>query len=345
MIKTVIKFYIFFCTLSLTAQMQNIFDHEREISNKENYISEDVTFKSVYKKDSIPFWGTLIMPKGNFDRAVIIVPGSGADTRHNHYLLTEYLLENNIAVYRYDERGIGDSSGKYNRANNTISMMSAELASCLNVLRKNKLLAGKKIGFIGHSQGGMVTMDAYVNGSTPDFMVQWATPVQKHGEFLKYQIESGQNSFDDVLKYDDKAKKLEIMTALHKVVEENQSLDNWKMTKKLDKAARKLDYSPANYDRFPYLTLASEKDIVRKNFEPVYAGITIPVLYIIGSEDIFVDPVAETALLQSFANKNIQIAKVEGLNHYLTKGKLSAATMYAIDADAGMQIINWINKL
>ncbi len=321
---------------------QNIFDYEREISNKEIYNHEEINFKVLSKKDSIKLSGTLISPKNTSDSILIIVPGSGADTRNSHYLLTEELLKNNISVYRYDERGIGKSEGKFNTANYTITDMSEELASCIQALKKNKSLSGKKIGLLGHSQGGMVTMQTYENNLPIDFMIQWATPVQKHGEFIKYQIKSGQNAFADVLKFDNISQKLEIVTALHKVVEENKNNDNWQLTKKLDKASKKLGYGKEHYSRFPYLTLSSEKDIVRKNFEPTYQSIKIPVLYIIGTKDTFVDPEAETKLLEGFNNQNITIKKMDGLSHYLTPSKLTLQTLYEIDKSALSEIINWI---
>ncbi|RZJ72118.1 MAG: alpha/beta fold hydrolase [Flavobacterium sp.] len=334
------SFVILFFLISVNAQ--EILSHEKDVPGKENYNSEEITFKTKDKKDSISLSGTLLTPKVPFDKVVVIVPGSGADTRNSHYLLTEQLLKNNIAVYRYDERGMGKSGGTFNNANYTISMMTDELLSCLESLRKNKNIAGKKVGLIGHSQGGMVTMGAYEKNAKPDFMVQWATPVQKHGEFLKYQLASGQNKFDDVLKFDDVNRKLEIMTAYHKIVEANKDMDGWPLSKLLNKEAKRLKYTDANYDRFPYLTLSSEKDIVRKNFEVAYKSTDVPTLYVIGTKDTFVDPAAETALLESFGNKNITIVKMDGLNHYLTAGALDISTMYGIDTNAAATIVNWI---
>ena len=328
--------------ISPLCHSQTLFEHEKEISNKDHYIWEEINFKVRDQKDDIQLSGTLICPKTNWDIALIIVPGSGADTRNSHFHLTEALLKNNIAVYRYDERGIGKSTGKFNKANYTISMMSEELAACIQTLRQNKTLSEKKIGLLGHSQGGMVTIQTYENGLPIDFMVQWATPVQKHGEFIKFQIKTGQNTFKEDIKFDEIDKKLEIVEALHQVVEANKEDDNWTLSKKLDKTAKKIGYTKDHYTRFPYLTFACEKDIVRKNFEPVYKNIKIPVLYIIGTKDTYVDSNSETKLLESFENNNITIKKMDGLNHYLTSTKLTLNNLYEIDENALSEIINWI---
>lgn len=334
----------FFLFVSVFATSQEIYEHEKEIAKNEMYLFREINFKVADKKDSIQLSGTLIYPKGIFEKVIIIVPGSGADTRNSHFVLTEALLNNNIAVYRYDERGIGKSGGAYNKANYTITMMGDELAACIKKLRESEVISGKKLGLLGHSQGGMVTMEAYTKNVPVDFLIQWGTPVQKHGKFLEYQLMCGQNTFDDVLKYDTQQKKLEVMTYLHKVVEDNKDLESWPLSKKIDKAAKKIKYGKDHYTRFPYLTLASEKDIVRKDFENSYKEINIPVLYIIGTNDSFVDPVAETRLLESFGNANITIRKMENLSHYLTSGKLTLENLYSIDDTAVNVILEWLNN-
>lgn len=338
------KLYLIYLFLlaGYLSHSQTIFGHEKEISNKDNYIWEEINFKAKDQKDSIQLSGTLICPKSHWDKVLIIVPGSGADTRNSHYRLTEALLKNNIAVYRYDERGIGKSGGKYNKANYTITLMSEELGTCIRTLRQNHTISGKKLGLLGHSQGGMVTMLTYKKGLPIDFMVQWATPARKHGEFIKYQIKTGQNTFKEDIKFDEIDKKIEIVEALHTVVETNKDDDDWTLSKKLDKAAKQIGYTKNHYSRFPYLTLASEKDIVRQNFEPAYQNIKIPVLYIIGTKDTYVNPDGETQLLESFENKNITIKEMDGLTHYLTKEKLTLSNLYEIDETALSEIINWI---
>ena len=45
----------------------------------------------------------------------------------------------------------------------------------------------------------MATAGALKNGANIDFLVQWSAPTQKHAEFLKYQIKTGVNNFDDEL--------------------------------------------------------------------------------------------------------------------------------------------------
>lgn len=347
---TSVFFKSLYCLLFLTSvtysSAQDIFSYEKEISNKQNYNFENIHFENPDKKVKVVLNGTLITPKADYDKVIIIMPGTGMDTRNSHYKLTEELLNNNIAVFRYDDRGTGSSGGVFSSANYTIPIMAADLVYAYNELKNNTLVKDKKIGFIGHSQGGLVTMSAYNMGIKPDFIVLWSVPVQKHGEFIKHQLITHSKSFDEMFTFQDLEKRLAVVTALHNVVIQNLELDNWKISKKLDKEAKKIGYGKKDYVRFPYLTFVSQKEIVRINFEEHYKNFEIPLLYIIGDKDTFVDPVAETQLLESFANKNITIIKKAGLNHYLTSDKiLTTENMYTIDSDGMSNIINWIKKV
>lgn len=336
-------FAVLLCTQ--IANGQQMFSYERDFSSKENYILKEVSFKAADKKDSITIYGTLAIPIQGFEKLVIIVPGSGADTQYSHYKLTDRLLNNNIAVYRYDDRGTGKSGGKTNSANYTIDQMSAELYNAFKALTKSEELKDKKIGMLGHSQGGMVTMGAYKLGAKPDFFIQWATPVQKHGAFLKYQLAKRPERFNDVFKYETSEEKLAVMESLHKVAEENPELDSWPLSKKLDKVSKKIGYDEKRYTRFPYMTLTSEKAIVQKNLEPLYKNMPLPLLYIVGTEDDFIDPNAETALLKNFANPNITVKIYDKLNHYLGNTLLTDKNMYNINEIPADEIANWIISL
>ena len=94
------KTIIFFLLISINLFSQEIIFYEKEISNRENYEFYDYTI--LQKKDNIKLSGTLITPKTNYDKIVFIVPGSGKDSRNSHFILTEFLLKNNIAVFSFD---------------------------------------------------------------------------------------------------------------------------------------------------------------------------------------------------------------------------------------------------
>lgn len=336
--------------LNFNSNAQEIFQYESRIPTVENYRSKEILFEN--KLESIKLFGTLLEPTNEeYQKVVIIVPGSGLDTRYNHYLISEKLLKNNIAVFRYDERGVNKSEGSNSNVSYGVTKMTNDLIAAINKIKSNYENSEIKIGLIGHSQGGLSTINALKTNSYIDFLVQWATPVQKYGEFLKYQIRTGVNTFDKELIYDDLEEKIEIINVVQSVISKNPELDDLQLSKELKKATRKHGYKRKNYDRFTFWTFPSRKDLLRQNNEMTYKELEIPMLYIIGSEDIFVDPRTNIAFLENLQNDNIQTIELKELNHFLTKEKMvsnelnMSKSYYEMDEIALNSIINWIKKI
>jgi len=339
-----LKVLVIVLFLSNVSFGQEMFDYEKKIQNIENYNSMDLEFTN--SKDNIKLYGTLIEPKSQYDKILIIVPGAGMDTRNSHYSLTESLLKKNIAVLRYDERGVGISEGDFNFANYTITDMANDLTVIFDSIKNNSSFLTKKIGLLGHSLGGLVTMSLVEKGIKPDFLVQWATPVQKNGEFLKYQLKTGMNKFENELIFDSLEKKIEVMTIFHNSFGGTSTENTWKedlkISKEALKKAKEIGYTSKNYNRFYYCNLLSLKHIVKKDFENIYTKTEIPILYIIGTNDIFIDSTAEVNILKSFQNSKVKIVVLDGFNHYLTKEKQLLKPTYEIDNLAKDEIINWV---
>ena len=338
------KIYLIFIFTLITnfIKAQEIYSYEKQIDSIQNYRFTQV--ETVNINDNVILKGTLIEPKTNYSKVIIIVPGSGKDTRNSHYKLVEKLLENNIAVYRYDERGCGLSSGKFNTHYYNLNDMTNDLKFVYEELKKNKQLANKKIGLLGHSLGGMVTIGLLENNLNPDFFIQWATPVQNKGSFLKYQLTTGVNKFEDELIYGSQEEKLNVMDKINNVIFENKNDENLKLCKKIDTVSKEIGYTKNRYKRFTYANFYSTKELIKKDLESIYKSCTVNLLYIIGDKDKFVEAEKETNLLRSFKNKNIEIIEMKNLNHYLKKGNENIENMYDIENEASNEIVNWIKK-
>ena len=130
------KIYLIFIFTLITnfIKAQEIYSYEKQIDSIQNYRFTQV--ETVNINDNVILKGTLIEPKTNYSKVIIIVPGSGKDTRNSHYKLVEKLLENNIAVYRYDERGCGLSSGKFNTHYYNLNDMTNDLKFVYEELKK-----------------------------------------------------------------------------------------------------------------------------------------------------------------------------------------------------------------
>jgi alpha/beta superfamily hydrolase len=321
---------------------QELYSYEKKVSNIENYISTEIESKNT--DANIIIKGTLIEPKKNYNKIIIVVPGSGKDTRNSHYKLTEQLLTNNIAVFRYDERGCGLSSGTYSTVSYSIIDMTNDLKFVFQNLKNEEKLRDKKIGILGHSLGGMVSISLLEKNINPDFLIQWATPVQSKGAFLKYQLLTGVNKFEDELIFKTTAEKINVIDKINNTIFENRNDENLTLFKKIRKVSKEIGYKKKNYKRFTYANFSPVKAIIKKDFEAIYKKSPIAILYIIGTEDKYVESEIETELLKSFNNSNIVIKKIEGLNHYLNIGSENIENMYEIDNKAVTEIINWTQK-
>lgn len=332
---------ILFLLLSLNLFSQEIMPYEKEISNQENYEFYDYTV--LQKKDNIKLAGTLITPKTDYDKIVFIVPGSGKDTRNSHFILTEYLLENNIAVFRYDERGTGKSEGTFD-VFYTINDMTNDFQSLYNELVTTEQFVNKKIGLIGHSYGGLITIDAIEKGLKCDFLIQWSTQVERATELFKYQIKTGQNKQEKNLLYSDNETKFKVMDSISKIIDRNPTLDDLSLKKVIYSTMKKYGYKKKDFGW--YITFSSYTELIKKNFMPVYEKLKIPTLYIIGDNDEFVDPVANITLLKKINNKNIDIKVFESLNHYLTSAENleQSFSKYEIEGVVKNHLLDWIKS-
>ena len=124
------------------------------------YDSEDVTFDNA--KAGITLAGTLTLPtKEGIFPAVVLITGSGPQNRdeelmgHKPFLvLSDYLTKNGIAVLRFDDRGTAASKGDFKTA--TSLDFASDVASAVAYLKTRKEINKKKIGLIGHSEGGII---------------------------------------------------------------------------------------------------------------------------------------------------------------------------------------------
>ncbi len=122
------------------------------------YDSRDVTFRN----GDVTLAGTLSFPKGAGPfPAVLLISGSGPQNRdeaimgHKPFLvLADHLTRNGIAVLRFDDRGVGESTGSFADATTKDFASDAEVG--VAYLKTLEEIDAKHVGLIGHSEGGIV---------------------------------------------------------------------------------------------------------------------------------------------------------------------------------------------
>lgn len=122
------------------------------------YNEEEVTFKN----GDIKFSGTLTLPKKEGRHpAVIMITGSGPQNRDEELFgwkifrdIADHLTRSGIAVLRYDDRGVGGSTGNVLEA--TSEDFAKDVLAAVQFLRARNDINPSQVGLCGHSEGGIV---------------------------------------------------------------------------------------------------------------------------------------------------------------------------------------------
>lgn len=152
------------------------------------YSVESVTVAN----DSVSLSGTLCVPQNSTAATpvVLLVSGSGLQNRdeelfeHKPFaVIADYLARNGIASLRYDDRGIGESTG--DALNATTVDFAADANMMIDWLRGTKRFG--KIGLIGHSEGGQIAYMLGARKDNLDFIVAVAGPSIPGSKTIAFQ--------------------------------------------------------------------------------------------------------------------------------------------------------------
>lgn len=136
------------------------FSRPQEPKQPYPYDEEAVAFENV--SAGIKLAGTFTKPRGSGPHpAVVLISGSGPQDRdeailgHRPFLvLADHLTRQGIAVLRYDDRGVGKSTGTFAAA--THHDFVTDALAAIAWLKTRKEIDPKRLGLVGHSEGGVV---------------------------------------------------------------------------------------------------------------------------------------------------------------------------------------------
>ena len=84
-------------------------------------------------------------------------------------IIADYLTRNGIAVLRYDDRGVAQSTGDFKTA--TTADFASDVENAITYLKTRKEINAKKIGLIGHSEGAIIAPMIAAKSKDVDFIV------------------------------------------------------------------------------------------------------------------------------------------------------------------------------
>jgi len=146
------------------------------------YDEEEVVYKN--KSAAINIAGTLALPRHTgLSPGVLIISGSGQQNRdgegafHRPFLvLADYLTSRGVAVLRVDDRGVGGTTRLGPFFDSTTKDLASDACAGVEFLKGRKEIDPKKVGLIGHSEGGLIASMLAARESEVAFIVLLASP-------------------------------------------------------------------------------------------------------------------------------------------------------------------------
>jgi pimeloyl-ACP methyl ester carboxylesterase len=149
----------------------------QEPTGERPYSEELVKFRN--QSEGHFLQGSLTLPPEPVTHVAILISGSGPSTRdsdvygHKFFLVVaDQLTRQGIAVLRYDDRGVAMSGGDH--ASATSEDLATDANAAVNFLKSQARFKQAKIGFIGHSEGGLIGAIAASKNDQVDFHVSMA---------------------------------------------------------------------------------------------------------------------------------------------------------------------------
>jgi uncharacterized protein len=302
------------------------------------YSEEEVVVQS----GKIKLGGTLTLPKGDGPfPAVIFLTGSGAQDRdetlfeHKPFLvISDHLVKQGFATLRLDDRGVGKSAGIL--AYSTIDDLAGDAVAAFEFLKARKEI--KRIGFLGHSEGGITAPLAAVRlgGTEAAFVIMLAGTGVPGDEILYEQGQAGLKAAgapSETMAF--QAKFHKTFLPLVKAEKDNAELarkirEAWEKLKSEDPAAAAADKQIT--PQLQMFLIPSMQSIIRHDPRPVLSQLTCPVLVLNGTLDTQVVPEQNLpAIAQALAkakHSDFTIMSLPRLNHLFQTAKTGTLGEY-----------------
>ena len=341
--------------------------------------AEEVSFAN--SVDSVKLVGTMTIPndpKRKRFPAAIVISGSGPQNRDGvspalkngpktYKALAEYLSARGIAVLRYDDRGTGSSTLGKNPALVKGENFARDARAALDFLKNHPDIDPRRVGIIGHSEGGALAPRLASQSNDVAFVVALAGTGVNGGEVMIRQnqlILRGQGfdstSVETYLR--------EFYTPWVRQVQTANDTASLRKTVRAGFARLKSAFDEETLKKYGF-TGAGEKQTIAqltaighlpwmRDFmihDPAtdWQGTRCPVLALNGSRDVQVDAdlnlTAIAAALKRGGNRKFQTEKITGLNHLFQRTKTGSVMEYMtlkqdFDSEALKIIAYWLRQ-
>lgn len=315
-------------SISLTRYPQTT--RTQKIQKPLPYISKNITFRN---NENTELAGTITYPrKGKKLKAVILISGSGAQNRNSEILghkpfeiLADYLTRKGLVVLRYDDRGYGESKGKFRPA--TTMDYAHDVIGAIRFLKNYKNVSISKIGLIGHSEGGNIAPIVATIESDINFLILLSAPGTSNYEFMLTSLDiMFKEQYPDLYKthvpFYKKVYKDMATIADKKILKDSLKLKFRDFARRLGKNEYK-DYGGIDN----YVNAQVEENtsdwwhyFLQFDVNNYLSKLKIPIFALNGDKDTDVESKSNLKAicntLQKSGNKNFKILELKNVNHF-----------------------------
>ena len=310
------------------------------------YIEEEVIYDN--EKAGIKLAGTFTFPRseGPFP-AVILITGSGGQDRNEavfghrpFWVLADYLTRKGIAVLRVDDRGVGGSTG--NLLESTSEDFAGDVLAGIDYLKNRKEVNLKKIGLIGHSEGGIVAPIAAAQSSDVAFIILMAGTGLTGEEIIYLQSDlllKAVGASDKVLAMQHTSSKQIFEILKH---EKDNAVAEKKIREVMTDTLAKLSEKEKEALGAPEATIEIQLKMLLSRWcrffltydpKPTLMKVKCPVLAINGQLDLQVPPKENLSAieeaLKTAGNTNYTIRELPKHNHLFQRAQTGTISEYA----------------
>jgi uncharacterized protein len=328
------------------------------------YKVESVTYRNL--PANITLAGTITEPNGAGPfPAVILISGSGAQDRDEtifqhkpFFVLADALTRRGVAVLRVDDRGVGGSTGQTSKS--TSEDFAGDVRAGIAFLKTRSEIDGRRIGLIGHSEGGLIAPLVAAGSSDAAFIVLMAGTGLPGDQILLMQ---GQ-LIGKVMGASKKEleQQSEIQRQLFAIL--RNETDREKAMAQMRQVIKKLASEASAEDRKKLADLDTVIDSEVKKVEspwfrffltfdprPTLAKVKCPVLAVNGEKDLQVPPKENLdeieKALKKGGNTRVTVKELPGLNHLFQTCKTGSVAEYGVIeetiAPAALKVIgDWV---
>jgi dipeptidyl aminopeptidase/acylaminoacyl peptidase len=267
----------------------------------------DVSFRN----GAVKLSGSLLLPKNPGPHpAILFLHGSGPESRWPSHYLAERFARAGIAALIYDKRGVGQSTGDWQKAG--FEDLATDALAGIHFLQTLPEINRNKIGIFGHSQGGMLA--PLVAERTPlAFVIGSAASGIDPAELEEYSIGNSIGLLK--LTQQDAANARAFM---HALVDTGY---RGKPRADLDAIAARFKGRPWYFEPPPpgnYLW-AFMRSIELSRPQAAWQHVKAPVLLLYGAQDERVPPIKSSdaiiAMLHASGNRDVTLKMFSGADH------------------------------